>query len=151
MCDYSLEDVRTRKARVGDQLVTNDFERGTRGFKSADDPGIGRAATAVCLLPGVELAFQEPVRLLDHLQPTSAVVDGESQTINQPLAPQTTATFIQVNEGMEGAHRDALKFPDGSIAQLTRLVPGQEAVVLTLPAEHCAEQEYVEERESVNA
>ena len=32
-------------------------------------------------------------------------------------------------------HHDALEFPDGRIVLLTRLVPGQRATVLQLPAE----------------
>ena len=31
-------------------------------------------------------------------------------------------------------HHDALEFPDGQIALLTRLSPGQQATVLQLPA-----------------
>ena len=52
MCDYSLELVRSRPAKVGDKLVTRDFGTGTRGFAAADDPGL-----AVCVMPGTELAF----------------------------------------------------------------------------------------------
>jgi hypothetical protein len=32
MCDYSLELVRSRPAKVGDKLMTRDFGTGTRGF-----------------------------------------------------------------------------------------------------------------------
>ena len=32
------------------------------------------------------------------------------------------------------AHHDALEFPDGQIVKVTRLVPGQTAIVLQLPA-----------------
>ena len=52
MCDFSLQSVRSRPAKVGDKLVTRDFGTGTRGFAAANDPGM-----AVCLLPGTELAF----------------------------------------------------------------------------------------------
>ena len=45
MCDYSLESVRSRPARIGDKLVTRDFGTGTRGFSASDDP-----ALAVCVL-----------------------------------------------------------------------------------------------------
>ena len=52
MCDYSLQHVRSRPAKVGDKLTTRDFGTGTRGFAAAED-----AAVAVCVLPGTELAF----------------------------------------------------------------------------------------------
>jgi hypothetical protein len=32
MCDYSLHNVRSRPAAVGDKLITRDFGTGTRGF-----------------------------------------------------------------------------------------------------------------------
>src|SRR4030081_295320 len=57
MCDFSLQSVRSRPAKVGDKLVTRDFGTGTRGFASVTD-----ASTAVCVLPGTELAFASEVR-----------------------------------------------------------------------------------------
>jgi hypothetical protein len=52
MCDYSLQQVRSRPAKVGDKLTTRDFGTGTRGFAASEDAGV-----AVCVLPGTELAF----------------------------------------------------------------------------------------------
>ena len=52
MCDYSLQTVRSRPAKVGDKLTTRDFGTCTRGFAAAED-----AEVAVCVLPGTELAF----------------------------------------------------------------------------------------------
>src|SRR5260370_14116552 len=52
MCDYSLQNVSTRPAAVGDQLVTRDFRTGTRGFADVETPSV-----AICLLPGTEIAF----------------------------------------------------------------------------------------------
>ena len=40
MCDFSLQSVRSRPAKVGDKLVTRDFGTGTRGFAAADDLGL---------------------------------------------------------------------------------------------------------------
>ena len=60
MCDYSLQDVRSRPAKVGDKLTTRDFGIRTRGFAAAED-----AAVAVCVLPGTELAFSGPVTVTD--------------------------------------------------------------------------------------
>ena len=64
MCDFSLQSVRSRPAKVGDRLVTRDFGTGTRGFADAEELG-----TAVCLLPGTELAFAGEVACLPlHVQ-----------------------------------------------------------------------------------
>ena len=53
MCDYSLELVESRPAKVGDKLVSMSFPHTiTRGFASVDDPNV-----AVCVLPGTELAL----------------------------------------------------------------------------------------------
>ena len=57
MCDYSLHDVASRPASVGDKLVSTRFQNSiTRGFASSDQPNV-----AVCLLPGTELAFEKEV------------------------------------------------------------------------------------------
>ena len=56
MCDYSLHNVTSRPAKVGDRLTTRDFGTGTRGFAASED-----ARVAVCVLPGTELAFTNPV------------------------------------------------------------------------------------------
>jgi hypothetical protein len=58
MCDYSLELVASRPAKVGDKLVSTNFPHTiTRGFGSVDEPNV-----AVSLLPGTELAFDQEVR-----------------------------------------------------------------------------------------
>ena len=36
MCDYSLQNVRSRPAKVGDKLTTRDFGTYTRGFAAAE-------------------------------------------------------------------------------------------------------------------
>jgi hypothetical protein len=61
MCDYSLHAVQSRPARAGDVLLTGEFPNTvTRGFSAIGEPG-----TAVCLLPGTELAFSEDA-VCDH-------------------------------------------------------------------------------------
>src|SRR5215471_11026224 len=58
MCDYSLHNVATRPAKVGDKLVTMEFwTTMTRGFAAIGEPKV-----AVCLLPGTEVAFEANVR-----------------------------------------------------------------------------------------
>jgi hypothetical protein len=121
MCDYSLQNVRSRPAEVDDKLTTRNFGTGTRGFGAAEDSGV-----AVCVLPGTELAFSDAVR----------VEDGRflSRWKSQKL-PHTTAIFRQVNKHDPRVHHDALEFPDGRIVLLTKLKAGQEATVLQLPAQ----------------
>ena len=120
MCDFSLQAVRSRPAKVGDKLVTRDFGTGTRGFAAADDPGL-----AVCVMPGTELAFARQVACL----PTG-LLGWKTRTINHQ-----TAIFRQVNKERLAAHHDALEFPDGRTVLLTFLCEGQAATVLQLPAQ----------------
>ena len=121
MCDYSLQNVRSRPARVGDKLTTREFGTGTRGFAAAEDAGV-----AVCVLPGTELAFSDTVTVSDH----RFIVGWKVETL-----AYATAIFRQVNKDEMSRHHDALEFPDGRIVLLTKLMVGQEATVLQLPAQ----------------
>ena len=121
MCDYSLQNVRSRPAKVGDKLTTRDFGTGTCGFAAAED-----ATVAVCVLPGTELAFSGGVKLSAH----HFIVGWKEETLIH-----STAIFRQVNKHEPRTHHDALEFPDGRIVLLTQLSPGQEATVLQLPAQ----------------
>jgi hypothetical protein len=132
MCDFSLQSVRSRPAKVGDKLVTRDFGTGTRGFADVDDLG-----SAVCLMPGTELAFASEVACL----PTGLL--GLGKKINH-----RTAIFRQVNKEKAATHHDALEFPDGRIVLLTWLREGQTVSVLQLPAQAQTEAE-ARERERV--
>jgi hypothetical protein len=120
MCDFSLQSVRSRPAKVGDKLVTRDFGTGTRGFAAEDDLGL-----AVCVMPGTELAFSGEVTCL----PTG-LLGWKKKTISHQ-----TAIFRQVNKDKSAAHHDALEFPDGRTVLLTHLCEGQAAAVLQLPAQ----------------
>jgi hypothetical protein len=127
MCDFSLQSVRSRPAKVGDKLVTRDFGTGTRGFADAHDHGI-----AVCLTPGTELAFAGEVACLP-----AGLLGWGTKTINH-----RTAIFRQVNKEKAAAHHhDALDFPDGRTVLLTLLCEGQAASVLQLPAQPKTEAE----------
>jgi hypothetical protein len=53
---YSLQNVKSRAAKVGDKLTTRNFGTGTRGFAASED-----ASLAVCVLPGTELSFSNEV------------------------------------------------------------------------------------------
>jgi hypothetical protein len=126
MCDFSLQSVRSRPAKVADKLVTRDFGTGTRGFSAADDPGL-----AVCIRPGTELAFASEVMCLP-----AGLLGWKTKAIGH-----RTAIFRQVNKDKAAAHHDALEFPDGRIVLLTLLCEGQAASVLQLPAEPATMEE----------
>ena len=126
MCDYSLLTVKSRPAKVGDQLTTRNFGTGTRGFSASED-----ASVAVCVLPGTELSFAREVTCL----PTG-LLGWRDKVIKHK-----TAIFRQVNKEKAAAHHDALEFPDGQIVLLTRLNEGHQATVLQLPAEPKTEVE----------
>jgi hypothetical protein len=120
MCDYSLHNVKSRPAKVGDKLTTRDFGTGTRGFAASEDANV-----AVCVLPGTELSLLREVRCI----PTG-LLGWRNRVINHK-----TAVFRQINKEKAAAHHDALEFPDGQIILLTFLCEGQQATVLQLPAE----------------
>ena len=111
MCDYSLESVRSRPAKVGDKLTTCDFGTCTRGFAAAED-----AKVAVCVLPGTELAFSSTVKVVNF----GYLVRQQVETLSH-----ATAIFRQVNKDEPRKHHDALEFPDGHIVLLTQLCEGQ--------------------------
>ena len=120
MCDFSLQSVKSRPAKVGDKLTTRSFGTGTRGFAASEDANV-----AVCLLPGTELSFSSEVTCQ-----TIGFLPWRNKVMNH-----TTAIFRQINKQRVAAHHDALEFPDGQIVLLTLLAGGQQATVLQLPAE----------------
>ena len=135
MCDYSLHNVKSRPAKVGDKLTTQYFNTGTRGFAAPQDPN-----TAVCVLPGTELAFTKPV----SWQPRGFFAWKER------TASQTTAIFRQINKDNPHKHHDALEFPDGQTVLLTDLFEGQEALVLQLPMQPATPVEAVAQQRMVH-
>jgi hypothetical protein len=119
MCDYSLNNAKSRPAKVGDTVTTRDFGMGTRGFAASED-----ATVAVCVLPGTELSFASEVARV----PTG-LLGWRDRVIKH-----RTAIFRQINKDKAAVHHDALEFPDGQILLLTMLCEGQQATVLQLPA-----------------
>ena len=119
MCDYSLELVASRAAKVGDRLVTTQFKHTiTRGFAEVGEPDV-----AVCILPGTELAFERDVEY-DHFL----------GFFPRRQLHERVARFRQVNMNDPFKHHDALEFPSGEVVLLHRLFEGQRATVLQLPA-----------------
>ena len=119
MCDYSLDLVVSRPAKVGDELVTTKFKNSmTRGFAAIGEPNV-----AVCLLPGTEVAFEKEVECERTLSLFPNIKLGEK-----------VAQFRQINMGKPSLNHDALEFHDGETVLLSRLCEGQHATVLQLPA-----------------
>ena len=115
MCDYSLEHLASRPAKVGDQLVTTKFGRMyTTGLCAVGEPNV-----AVCIKPGTELAFEREI-------------ESDSLWLTRRLGSQV-ARFRRVNEDRTFGHHDALELPSGKVVLLTRLLVGQRATVLQLP------------------
>lgn len=116
MCDYSLRAVASRPAEVGETLITTTFRgTSTRGFASESDPN-----TAVCMLPGTELAFAESVRF-------------DSRWIWPKTLDFRVGKFGVVDPHIPDRHHDAVEFPDGMSVLVTQLCEGQRVSVLQLP------------------
>ena len=116
MCDYSLEFVASRPAKVGDKLISTGFPKTvSRGFASVDDRNV-----AVCLLPGTELAFADEVKC-------------DTAFFLSRRTGQKTATFRMINKGQSQRHHDAIEFSDGTTVLLMHLSENQIATVLQLP------------------
>jgi hypothetical protein len=134
MCDYSLQHVASRPAKVGDKLVSTRFSNSiTGGFAAVGEPNV-----AVCLLPGTEVAFEKEV-------------EYESRGLFSNWIPgkklgEKVARFRQVKKEQLHVHHDALEFPDGQIVLLTCLSRGQQATVLQLPAAPRTAQESEEQK-----
>ncbi len=115
MCDYSLEHVASRAAKVDDKLVTTSFRGLTVGLCAFGEPNI-----AVCLQPGTELAFDREIELSSRF--------WRARRLETNLA-----RFRRINEGCRAVHHDALGLPGGQVVRLTGLREGQLARVLQLP------------------
>jgi hypothetical protein len=116
---------------VGDKLVVTDFAKTiTSGFAAVGEPDV-----AVCLLPGTELAFE------DHVQYHHAL-----SRFGKACVKHRVARFRQIDLANPRVHHDALEFPDGQIVMVTRLIAGQIATVLQLPARSIKESEIASQK-----
>ncbi|HKC32323.1 MAG TPA: hypothetical protein VKC16_02585 [Xanthobacteraceae bacterium] len=120
MCDYSLEHLASRPAKVGDKLVSTKFPNSiTRGFSAIGEPNV-----AVCLMPGTELAFEQEVSCVHALG-----------LLPSRKIPDKVARFREINLQNPHDHHDALEFSGGQLVLVTRLCEGQTATVLQLPVD----------------
>jgi hypothetical protein len=129
LCDYSLQMVKSRPAQVADKLVVHHFGHGTRGFAPIDDK-----ETAVCVLPGTEIAFDKDVQ------------SGWSYMFQEAKSFPKLARFRQICKDMPNTHHDMLEFDNGETCLLTAINEGQTATVLQLPAAPKTEAEAEEQR-----
>ena len=138
MCDYSLQFVASRPARLGDKLVSTKFRNSITGSFAA----VGEPNVAVCLLPGTEVAFEKEVES-EHALGFFPIL--------KPMKKfgQKVARFRQVNKDQPHVHHDALEFPDGQIVLVTKLCEGQRAIVLQLPAAPHTEEEVEDQKRVV--
>ena len=116
MCDYSLHALATRPAEVGETLISTTFPRHI-------DPRLRfrtRAAVAVCMLPGTELAFAEDVKY-------------DNRWIWTKTIGYRVGKFNTIDPHVRERHHDAIEFPDGSHVLVTQLCAGQHVTVLQLP------------------
>ena len=115
MCDYSLQNVVSRPAKVGDYAKLR--------YRDARIRSLGRCTSRSLHSPGNRIGIRQPV----ECRPA-----GLLGWLRKRL-DHRTAIFRQINKERAAAHHDALEFPDGQLALLTSLEEGQEAVVLQLP------------------
>ena len=132
MCDYSLEHLASRPAKVGDKLVSTKFSNSiTRGFAAVGEPNV-----AVCLMPGTEIAFDDEVTCVHALG-----------LLPSRRIPERVARFREINLQNPHDHHDALEFPSGQVVLVTRLCEGQTATVLQLPVDREKAPEQKTERQ----
>lgn len=121
MCDYSLEAVRSRPAKIGDKLTTQAFDSGVMGFAAPEDSRV-----VVCVPPGAELVFDEDIQI--------STLWWQAKSVGHKAA-----IFRQINQIVRYTSHDALEFPDGGVVLLTKLCAGQHATVLQVPAPRAAD------------
>jgi hypothetical protein len=138
MCDYSLHNVASRPAKIGDELITTKFVQSTTsGFSAVGEPNV-----AVCLLPGTEIAFEEEA---EYRHPFARLFPN----FRFGKLGGKVARFRQLNLDQPQFHHDALEFANGRMVLLTALREGQRATVLQLPAQPQARNESVKQRPPV--
>jgi len=138
MCDYSLNFVASRPAKVGDRLVSTQFRNSiTRGFAAIGEPHV-----AVCLLPGTELAFENEVAYDPALG--SFLPNRPARTRLSLLGGATARTWArgrrQVSrhlaaprrEKREVTRRGKMRIPQGCACSSSRIAPARGLLKLGL-------------------
>ena len=125
MCDYSLKNVKSRPAQIGDSSK--------RAISAPADWLLrcSRPRRGGLLAPG----DRDRVRRASRTDPSS-----EAKTFDK------VAIFRQFHKDNPHRHHDFLEFPNGEVELLTRLDVSQCATVLQLPATPNTEAEREEQR-----
>jgi len=113
MCDYSLEQYRSRPARMGESYETHRFPSGTIGFIAPGD-----ALTAVCM------AYDTRLRL-----------NGVPQAV-QNRCQVTTDEDVTFTRRESGPHHDGVRFANGTMVTLQTLGPGVRGHVIDALLSH---------------
>jgi len=136
MCVYSLNAARTRKGIRGESLVTHRFAHAV-GFVPAGANPADQNATAVCMSPGAEIAFDKPPQYPQpkaHKGIFAALVRMSGKQNARPVITDMVATLVEVAvDRVDHKLADALKFPSlQDPVLLEHLAPGQSARILKL-------------------
>jgi hypothetical protein len=115
--------VASRPAVVGEKLVVTRFKTATTGFAAPSD-----AETAVCVLPGTELAFDANITERPFFAYSEYGCGTDAKTHEYSVG-----VFTQVDTEIQYRHHDAFKLPNDVCVKLNDIVPGQTATVLQLP------------------
>ena len=149
MCDYSLEQYKSRAAIDGEELVVKQFTSGSKGFVEArwnrrntdlggafrDDP---TSNCAVCCKDGVEMTIH-----LSGTYQTRGLENGETMHARDekfdgkiPVTFHTLAKFPCGQYGQRYGYRDGFILPNGRFMLLQAVQPGTRATVTkALPKE----------------
>jgi hypothetical protein len=113
---------------VGEKLVTQKFRGHTTGFANPAD-----RETAVCLLPGTELGFDEDIKVQ-----TAGVSTMFGSVAPMATLPSKVAMFMQFPESLVKTWRDGFELPSGEQFKLNQLAEGQTVTVLQMPSQRAA-------------
>lgn len=114
MCDYSLELYRSRPAVAEEQYTLRRFPSGTMGFTAAQS-----CETAVCIPADTRLRLE-----------------GIGEAVQRVFAVGAVEEVMMTRlEGGVHAHRDAVKFSNGSEVLLQSLNPGLTAEVIAFTSD----------------
>ena len=116
------------------KLIVKDFGFGTRGLARVEDKDKSAYdSTAVCLLPGTEVAFTDSVKRAETSLSEWGGVNIDWAKVTE--LKSRVAIFRQVDKEQACRHHDALDFAtDHDCVLINHLLPGQVVTVLALPA-----------------
>jgi hypothetical protein len=108
MCDYSLQNVRSQPAKVGDKLTARDFGTGTHGFAAVED--------ATVAVSRIEFSERTPGgAILRHMKVK------EIAEVVAKLPPDQLARFRRWFTAFEAGRSDHAKELDSTVTKLGRL------------------------------